>query len=234
MEPIFSEFRIPKRKGGLRTIYKLENPYEMKPFEDDLIKKLSYKYPIPMAYVKGVSIEHHISHHNQFNKLMTLDITKFFDTILVGGNLPAGYYIDADNKIGIKQGSRIAPSITNAIFFKEVDIKVLRHFGPAIRYSRYADDILVSAETWDTLNEVAEMVEELAATINLQLNKSKTKRVDLDKGMYLKYLGYTIKKSKITGGGHGRANIRVTKSRKCRHKHWAVEQYSHYTKIANK
>lgn len=221
IKPEFTKFKIKKNTGGFRTIYMLKNPLEVKNQEDLIIDKsrvIISEYNInntPLAYTKCVSVEHHIQKHLNNTHFIKLDISNFFDNCPVLDELKEfihdEYYTDTKAKSGMKQGSRVSGDVTNATLAKHLDSKI----SDNVTYTRYADDILISANNFSVLEREYSHISNCLAALNLSINSKKTKIVDLSSDKFhLQFLGYNIKKSKKEG-----CNLYVTISRRKRN-HW--------------
>lgn len=121
--------------------------------------------------------------------------------------------LKASGKRGVPQGGVISPLLAN-LYLNEVDrmlerAKEVTRRGQyfQIEYARFADDLVVLVDElprWDWLEEAAfrRLLEELAK-LDVQLNKEKTKRMDLRDGGSFGFLGFEFRLARTRRGTLG-------------------------------
>lgn len=177
---------IPKRSGGLRTLY----------MPDDLLKMVQKKIakvilayePVSKyatAYKIGASIQKNAKKHVGKEKILKLDIYRFFDNIkywLVKDIVFPEERFSEQNRILLSvlcfyndvlpQGAPTSPIITN-IIMREFDETVGNWCKEKdINYTRYCDDMTFSG-SFDE-KEIIEFVSTELKKLGLLLNKRKT------------------------------------------------------------
>ena len=112
--------------------------------------------------------------------------------------------IKAGGKIGVPQGGPFSPLAAN-IYLNEVDwafdaIRLKTAQGPyeAVNYHRFADDIVITVSGHSTKRGWAERalqrLQEQLVPLGVELNKEKTKVVDLLKGEAFGFLGFDLRR----------------------------------------
>jgi len=131
--------------------------------------------------------------------------------------------LKASGKKGVPQGGVISPLLAN-LYLNEVDKmlekarKVTREGRyTSIEYARFADDLVILVDgypRWDWLAKAAyrRLLEELAK-LDLQLNKDKTRIVDMTKDESFGFLGFDFRRVRTSGGKWG---VRLTPKMKKR------------------
>ena len=131
--------------------------------------------------------------------------------------------LKASGKRGVPQGGVISPLLSN-LYLNEVDrmlerAKAVTRQGryTYIEYVRFADDLVILVDgyrKWRWLAKAAyqRLLEELAK-LNVELNRDKTRRVDLARGEDFDFLGFNFRRSKTRRGVMG---VRYTPTRKAR------------------
>jgi RNA-directed DNA polymerase len=121
--------------------------------------------------------------------------------------------LKASGKRGVPQGGVISPLLSN-LYLNEVDrmlerAKAVTRNGryTYIEYARFADDLVILVDgysRWDWLKEAAwqRLVEELAK-LDVQLNRDKTRRLDLSPEATFSFLGFDFRRTKTRRGVWG-------------------------------
>lgn len=189
-------YTIEKRNGDPR---KIEHPSrEIKAIQRWLIRALIRNMPVheaSTAYSKGSSIRKNAEHHVRSRYTVRLDFEDFFPSFS-GAHVIAylekvyddpGMVLSTDDLAFVRRivcrhdaltiGAPTSPGLTNAMMFK-FD-KALADWCTAreLIYTRYADDLFISAWAPNALAGVEVKAAELAATFpyaELALNREKT------------------------------------------------------------
>lgn len=164
--------------------------------------------------------------HNK-TTVIDVDLASYFDTIrhdLLLGKVAERVkdeqvlrllkrILKASGKRGVPQGGVISPLLSN-LYLNAVDEmlerakEVTRRGRYAyIEYARFADDLVILVDgyrKWDWLAEAAyqRLLEELAK-LDVQLNRDKTRRLDLAKGASFGFLGFDFRRVKTRRGVWG-------------------------------
>ncbi|MFT9848079.1 RNA-directed DNA polymerase [Aneurinibacillus sp. REN35] len=162
--------------------------------------------------------------------VIKIDINNFFPSISINelkqkfetsSLLQANeYYIFTqllnDAKNGLPQGLSISNYLSE-LFLENLDMKLKRVHPRILLYSRYVDDIILVITGKLNKNEKVNLqkyIEKIFISFNLQLNRTKTKYIELLKGSksdMFEYLGYSfqrLKKNKTSN-----LNINISKSK---------------------
>ena len=157
-------------------------------------------------------------------RVIDLDLAAYFDTVrhdLLVGKVARRVQdaeilhllklmLKASGKRGVPQGGVISPLLSN-IYLTEVDAmleraKVVTRDGMTtyVEYARYADDlaILVNGQ-WRNgwlLRAVDRRLREELAKLDLRLNETKSRVVDLTQGEAFGFLGFTLRRLRSTRG----------------------------------
>lgn len=189
-------YQIDKRNGGKRTI---EHPSrEIKALQRWLNRALIGGMPVhdaATAYSKGASIRKNAERHVHSRFTVRLDFKDFFPSF--GGGHVVAFLADAGanpemtlsgadlefvrlivcRHDSLTIGAPTSPGLTNAMMFSFDGALAEWCVDRNLIYTRYADDLFVSAAMPKSLVEVERKVTELAATFpyaNLELNREKT------------------------------------------------------------
>ncbi|WP_320040389.1 group II intron maturase-specific domain-containing protein [uncultured Desulfobacter sp.] len=158
------------------------------------------------------NVRHHILLDKVAERVNDAQIMRLLKLILkVGG------------KKGVPQGGVISPLLSN-IYLNEVD-KMLERAKEVTRngrytyieYSRFADDLVILVDgfsKWNWLVDAANkrLLEELEK-LDVQLNREKSKLVDLTRGETFSFLGFDFRRAKTR---RGKLGVLVTPRMKAR------------------
>ena len=169
--------------------------------------------------------------------VIDVDLASYFDTVrhdILLGKVAARVndnqvlrllklILKAGGKRGVPQGGVISPLLSN-LYLNEVD-KMLERAKESTRqgryhyieYARFADDLVIlidSYHRWRWLEKAAykRLLEELAK-LDVELNRDKTRRVDLAKGESFTFLGFEFRRVKTRQGKWGVRYVPTMKAR---------------------
>lgn len=187
----YKRITIPKRNGGIRTIY-APIP-ELKRIQHFLRERYLSTIdisPYSYAYVRGNSITHNARTHIKNSHFLFVDIRDFFDSIdfetmyeimskKLSNVLPAN-----DIRLMLKlcshenkfvQGCVTSPVISNIYMFNiDMELSRLAASLPSGVYSRYSDDIVVSSSE-RICEKTLESIQELLRAYHFKINDRKTR-----------------------------------------------------------
>jgi len=182
----YRKFTINKRNGKKRILY--EPLPSLKEIQVWILTEILYKRKVSRyakAYVPRRSIKEHTIYHTDEPFVLTLDITKFFNSVRfelvenlfqnmgysnrVANLLTKLCYLENE----LPQGAPTSPYISNLIL-KDFDEKVSSYcIINKIKYTRYADDLAFSGNL--KFLEVKNLVEIELAKLGLTINEKKTR-----------------------------------------------------------
>lgn len=192
----YKVYEIPKKGGGSRLI---EHPSrEIKAIQRWLTKILISKFPVhdcATAYKDGASILINAEKHVRTNFTLRVDFENFFPSF---SDVDVEFFLNSrsslissplnrDDIVFFKRivcrngrltiGAPSSPSLTN-VMMHEFDYRLnLYCENEGLIFTRYADDIFVSAENQEPLRHALSKIEEIAAQhpfAKLAINKTKT------------------------------------------------------------
>jgi RNA-directed DNA polymerase len=195
----YKVFYIPKRSGGLREL--AQPAREVKAIQRWLMERLEPLLPLheaATAYRPGASIKNNALQHVESNYLLKMDFTNFFPSILMTDivrhlevycrkhydtsaiKLIAYVCTWAPKRQGPLRlciGAPSSPLLSNSVMF-DFDTRLTALAArDQITYTRYADDLALSASTSGVLNDFPNLVSEVAARLEypkLVINAKKT------------------------------------------------------------
>jgi RNA-directed DNA polymerase len=173
----------------------------------------------------------------RMSTVIDVDLSRYFDTIRHSVLLDkiakrvrdpqvlhlVKQIIKAGGKIGVPQGGPFSPLAAN-IYLNETDwafdaIRCKTARGPyeAVNYHRFADDIVITIDGHHTKRGWAERalqrLQEQLDPLGVELNKEKTRVVDMLQGDAFGFLGFDLRRSRKRKGGYF---IRMTPKKKAR------------------
>ncbi len=194
----YKVYRIRKKTRGFRII--AQPARELKDLQRFLMTELLQKLPVhnsATAYLKGCSIRGNAAPHLNSKVLLKLDFTNFFgsitpkdfDSVIDKQNLPLSnedfefchqtlfWKNKWSSKIQLSIGAPSSPMLSNAVMF-EFDNNIATYCkNSEVIFTRYADDITLSANDTQILLKVKKKIEEQLRKFTspkLKLNTSKT------------------------------------------------------------
>lgn len=161
-EPGYHTFRIPKRKGGMRVIMAPDD--ETKELQRRLLHRLLAKLAVheaALGFEAGRSVVHHAARHARQAVIVKMDILDFFPSTReerlrayfggIGWNSEAAAVLTrlTTAEGGLPQGAPTSPRLSNLVNVQMDEKLEALASANAIRYSRYADDMVFSWEVDD-------------------------------------------------------------------------------------
>jgi hypothetical protein len=160
----YRRFTIPKRRGGERTI---DAPSEvLKSLQERVYHKLLRRLPVHPAatgFVRGRSIVDNARPHSRRSVVINLDLADFFPSISaervmrawrgIGWNKESARILTniCTHEGRLPQGAPTSPAISNLVC-RKLDVRLTAYMqkGKSVngRYTRYADDLTFSFETF--------------------------------------------------------------------------------------
>ena len=229
MQQHYETFTIPKHSGGWRTINAPKE--ELKELQRDIKDYLEnagiHPHAAAYAYVKHRSAKDAVIRHQRTEHTcyLKIDFSDFFgscnkQTILRSlTQIPffACMSIQTLNDMlhvamlngGLPQGTPLSPWLTNQIMLP-YDFEIAKACNSrAITYTRYADDMLFSADNKTALRAAIRVVREVIAGTNLKINNDKT-RISTIYGKNWNLGLMTNKDNEITVGWRNKERARAT------------------------
>lgn len=191
---LYAKYYIQKKNGGYRKI--LHPSKELKTLQYWLVRNIFSKFKISKystAYQKGCSIKKNAEYHKDGKYILHTDIVHFFESItrdsllsffdrnrdiirelqLSENDIEIILDLVLYNGLYLVVGSVASPIISNCIMY-DFDIRMSELAKKMnMKYSRYADDIVVSSSDYidkSILGKIDELLEEY----NLKRNVEKT------------------------------------------------------------
>ncbi len=194
----YKEFRIPKRRGGLREV--AQPAREVKALQRAITENYLLDLPVhpsATAYERGSSIRENAARHAPNNgPILKMDVEEFFPSIRVADWLrycadhslfdndeerfasarilfhrPKGTHL-----LRLAIGAPSSPHVSNLLMY-QFDRVVAKRVGEQfVTYTRYADDLTFSAKRTGYLNSVEKIVRRALNEVpypTLRLNASK-------------------------------------------------------------
>lgn len=229
MQQHYETFTIPKHSGGWRTINAPKE--ELKELQRDIKDYLEnaevHPHAAAYAYVKHRSAKDAVIRHQRTGHTcyLKLDFSDFFgscnkQTIMRSlTQIPffACMSIQTLNDMlhvamlngGLPQGTPLSPWLTNQIMLP-YDFEIAKACNERkITYTRYADDMLFSADNKTALHAAIRVVREIIAGTNLKINNDKT-RISTIYGKNWNLGLMTNKDNEITVGWRNKERARAT------------------------
>ena len=89
-----------------------------------------------------------------------------------------------EKQVGVYQGASISPVLSN-LYLREFDLNIEKE---GLFYIRYADDMVILAESMEQINRVSNVMEALLKDLGLELNERKSYVRNIEEGF--EFLGY--------------------------------------------
>lgn len=207
----YHDFFISKRNSNKKR--KISAPskelfYIQKEIQNAILEKIEIN-SFAFGFVKRKSIIDNASYHLKAEKLLSIDLKDFFPSIgftrvyYIFYNM-CGYHSDVASSLtkivmkdkGLPQGAPTSPIISNIVCYK-LDYRLQRLSEKiGIKYSRYADDIVLSGESNKVNNKLLYTVKKIVEDEGFVINDEKTKF--LDKSKRMEVTGLVINNNKIS------------------------------------
>lgn len=201
----YRRFEIPKKSGGVRTIYAPNGNLKwMQLCLNEMFKSIYTPSPYAMGFTQGRSIVDNAGRHLNQNYVFNIDLSDFFPSIaqarvwkrlqmppfnfskevanIVAGLCSIETMYEEEGKEPIKtynlpQGAPTSPLLTNAIC-DTLDRRLAglaKRFG--LHYTRYADDITFSSmhNVYQEGSEFRKELERIVSGQNFRINPKKTR-----------------------------------------------------------
>ena len=229
MHEFYETFSIPKHSGGFRTINAPKEDLKrlQREIKDCLENSGVHSHTAAYAYVKyrtakDAVMRHQKTEHTCYLKLDFHDffgscdvetITKSLRVIPLFTMLSEEFMADLLHVAmldgGLPQGTPLSPWLTNQIMLPydyEISNECTRR---GITYTRYADDMLISADNKTALHAAINIVKDAIRGTNLTLNETKTKMATIyGKNWNLGLM--TNKDNEVTVGWRNKERARAT------------------------
>lgn len=193
----YKQFKLPK-KNGTRTINYLEKDSELWKLQHHLLGNYLIKQDLPVCvkgFKKGENYIAFLSEHVGSQFFLRLDIASFFPSIsdsCIKNELSNLLIYDSDNEKvklldlicnivtlegKLPQGACTSPMVSNLVMAR-IDQRITKYCQVFnIRYTRYADDLLFSSNTFDFSQKkwFIKKIKHILSSQKLKLNYSKIK-----------------------------------------------------------
>lgn len=199
-EHLYKTYDIPKKSGKYRRI--AQPSRELKAVQSWILRNILDRLSSSTSskgFELGTSIVDNALPHVGSNYILSFDLQDFFPNILAskvyGVFSSIGYNKEMATlltnlcvfKGGLPQGAPSSPKLANLVCAK-LDARINGYAGPkGIAYTRYADDITLSAMSANKIHKAKHFIGTIVADEDLKLNRSKTK------------LSGTRRQKKVTG-----------------------------------
>lgn len=184
---LYKSYEIPKKNGGSRTIS--QPARQLKAIQSWILRNILdklYSSEHSYGFEKGSSILQNASPHIGSNYILTLDLKDFFPSITanrvytifrsIGYNTEIAAILTnlCVHKNALPQGAPTSPKLANLICLK-LDTRIYGYAGSrGMIYSRYADDITLSAQSLKKIEKMKDFIETIIKDENLEINQNKT------------------------------------------------------------
>ena len=185
----------------------------------NILDKL-YTSPHSKGFDLGTSILENAAPHQGANYVLTLDLEDFFPSITASKVFGVFSSVGYSKKISslltnlcvfkgrLPQGAPTSPKLANLVCAK-LDARIHGYAGPkGIVYTRYADDITLSAQSVQKIQKAKDFVGTIIADEGLKINRSKTKLCGTKRQK--KITGLVVSQSNV---GIGREKLREIRAK---------------------
>jgi len=185
----YNTYYIKKKKKGKKR--EIDCPSkELKSIQRWLLANYLNEIPVSKhanGFVKGRGIKRNAQYHLHKQFILCIDIADFFPSISQGQvfNALKKHFDNKElcfkiaklctYKRKLPQGAPTSPALSN-IVFREIDEEIAKFCNSMlITYSRYADDLVFSSVTKDSLTETYSFVNNILIKNSFSIKKEKTK-----------------------------------------------------------
>jgi len=187
-EHLYTTYDVIKKSGKTREIAQPNR--ELKAVQAWILRNILDKLsssPHSKGFDIGTSILENAAPHQGANYVLTMDFEDFFPSISANKVFGVFHSVGYSKKIsamltnlcifkgGLPQGAPTSPKLANLVCAK-LDYRIYGYAGPkGIVYTRYADDITLSAQSVQKIQKAKDFIGTIIADENLKINRSKTK-----------------------------------------------------------
>jgi len=187
-EFIYLTYELPKTNGKTREI--AQPSRELKAIQSWILRNILDKLSPSIyskGFEKGTSILDNAFPHIGSTFVLTIDLENFFPTVKASKVFTLFKSVGYNKEMcvlltnlcvfkgGLPQGAPTSPKLSNLICDK-LDSRINGYAGPkGIVYTRYADDITLSANNIQKLQKAKDFIGTIISDENFKINKSKTK-----------------------------------------------------------
>ena len=187
-EYLYKVYDLPKSSGGLRRI--AQPSRELKAVQGWILRNILDKLAPSehsKGFERGCSILDNASAHVGSSFILSIDLEDFFPTVTgrqvfgvfdsVGYSRAIGHILAnlCLYKGRLPQGAPTSPTLANLVCAR-LDARINGYAGPkGIVYTRYADDITLSAQTSEKISRAKDFLPTIVRSEGFCINKAKTK-----------------------------------------------------------
>jgi len=203
---------LPKGNGKYRKIYKVSNKNKLLlrqyiPELEKILKRIN-KTKVSYAFEKGKNCALNALQHVGRKYVLSMDIQDFFDNIKryhVKKTIPDHILDDCLIEDSPKQGLPTSPLIATIALVPcdSMILRVLKKLNIDATYTRYADDLIFSANRQSDIGKIRVIVPQILEKFGLKINHKKTKFQNVKNGRLI-----------ITGIGVDKEGIHPTRKTK--------------------
>ncbi|GAA0370428.1 hypothetical protein GCM10009092_38400 [Bowmanella denitrificans] len=187
-ERLYKVYDVPKKTGKKREISQPNR--ELKALQAWVLRNILDKLSSSehsKGFDKGTSILDNASPHVGANYILTMDLENFFPNVKASHVYNIFHSVGYNQKVsaiftnictfkgGLPQGAPTSPKLANLVCAK-LDSRLHGYAGPkGIVYTRYADDLTLSAQTPQKIYKAKQFIGTIISDEGFSLNKEKTK-----------------------------------------------------------
>lgn len=184
---LYKRYAIPKKDGSMRVI--AQPSRELKAIQAWILRNILNKLSSSdncKGFELGCSILDNAAPHVGANFILNLDLKDFFPSIKATKVYSIFSSIGYSKSVAailtnltvvdgrLPQGAPTSPKLANLICLK-LDARIQGYAGPrGLIYTRYADDISISAQTIKKTMNARSILEQIISSEGLQINRKKT------------------------------------------------------------
>lgn len=184
----YKTYEIPKTSGKFRTI--TQPSRELKAVQSWILRHILDKLSsstCSKGFEIGSSILDNAQPHIGSNYVLTVDLENFFPNVVPSKVFGVFSSLGYNREMcilftnlcvfhqGLPQGAPTSPKLANLVCAK-LDARIQGYAGPkGIVYTRYADDITLSAQTAQKIQKMKQFINTIISGEGFKINHSKTK-----------------------------------------------------------